>query len=150
MRKFLQNAAMKKNETEILAKLNELLEFELSGITRYLHYSFMVFGPNRIPITGWLRNQAQDGMNHATLIGEWITAMNGHPTVRVLPTPESNKHDIKSILSESLEFERTGLAKYIELLHMVRDHDVALEEFVRGQIQQEQEHIFEMDKMLRN
>ena len=58
------------NNNTIVEKLNGLLEFELSGITRYLHYSFMVFGPNRIPITGWLRAQADDGMKHATECGE--------------------------------------------------------------------------------
>ncbi|MEW6054987.1 MAG: ferritin-like domain-containing protein [Bdellovibrionota bacterium] len=138
------------NREQILDKLNELLEFELSGITRYLHYSFMIFGPNRIPITGWLRSQAQDGMAHATEVGEWITAYGGHPTLKVRPTPESHKHDVKSILLESIEFEREGLNKYLDLLKMLDGKNlVAMEEWVRGLIRQEQEHIFEMDKMLR-
>ena len=137
------------NKDKILQKLDELLEFELSGVTRYLHYSFMVFGPNRIPITKWLRDQATDGFEHATSLGEWITALGGHPSVRVSPTPENNKHDVQSILLEAMEFERQGLRKYQELLTMVKDKDVALEEFIRDQICAEQDHIFEMDKMLR-
>ena len=138
-----------KENTKVLDKLNNLLEFEISGVTRYLHYSFMVFGPNRIPITGWLRAQATDGLDHATQLGEWITALNGHPTLKVRATPEGNKHDTKSILTEALVFEKQGLEVYYELLEMVKDGNVALEEWVRGQIVQEQEHVYEIEKMLR-
>lgn len=133
----------------VISKLNEILEFEISGVTRYLHYSFMMFGPSRIPITSWLRDQAQDNMNHATQAGEWITALAGHPTVKVLPTPESNKHDVKSMLNEALDFEREGLSKYYELLEVVKDKDVALEDWCRTLIGEEQAHIYEIEKMIR-
>lgn len=138
-----------KDNNKLLDKLNSLLEFEISGVTRYLHYSFMVFGPNRIPITGWLRAQATDGLDHATQLGEWITALSGHPTLKVRATPEGNKHDVKTILTEALTFEKQGLEVYYELLEMVKDGNVALEEWVRGQIVQEQEHVYEIEKMLR-
>lgn len=134
---------------KVLETLNNLLEFELSGVTRYLHYSFMVFGPNRIPITSWLRAQATDGYNHATQVGEWITAFNGHPSVKVRATPEKNNHDIKALLKEALEFEKEGLELYHTLLEIVKDKNVALEEWTRAQIVQEQDHVFEIEKMLR-
>src|SRR5271155_165753 len=35
--------------------LNRILEAELAGVVRYTHYSFLVFGHNRIPIVSWLR-----------------------------------------------------------------------------------------------
>ena len=34
--------------------LNTILELELAGVVRYLHYSLMVFGHARIPIIGWM------------------------------------------------------------------------------------------------
>jgi len=37
--------------------LNRILEAELAGVVRYTHYSFLVFGHNRIPIVSWLREQ---------------------------------------------------------------------------------------------
>ncbi len=137
------------NTSAVVKKLDALLEFEMSGISRYLHYSFMVFGPNRIPITKWLRDQAADGLNHASQIGEWITALNGHPSIKVLPAPEGDRHDIKTILGEALEFEKGGLKHYHELLGLVKDKHVALEEWVRELICQEQDHIYETEKMLR-
>ncbi|MBI3543333.1 MAG: bacterioferritin [Deltaproteobacteria bacterium] len=139
------------NTKAIVDKLNEILEFEISGVTRYLHYSFMMFGPSRIPITGWLRSQAQDGLDHATQCGEWITALDGHPTLKVRPTPEGDKHDVKSMLTEALEFEREGMGKYVQLLQLVRDSEnIALEDWTRKIIGEEQDHIYEMDKMLRS
>lgn len=137
------------NREVILKKLDDILEFELSGITRYLHYSFMVFGPNRIPITKWMHDQANDGFVHAAATGEWITSLGGHPSVKVRATPESGKHDVKVLLQEALEFECEGLRQYHELLELVKDRHVALEEWTRGQIQAEQEHVYEMEKMLR-
>ena len=35
---------------QVIATLNRILELELAGLVRYLHYSFMIFGHNRIPI----------------------------------------------------------------------------------------------------
>src|SRR4051794_14075909 len=40
---------------KILASLDQILELELAGVVRYMHYSFMIFGHNRIPIVAWLR-----------------------------------------------------------------------------------------------
>jgi bacterioferritin len=49
-------------KAQILTQLDKILEAELSGVVRYLHYSFMIFGPNRIPITGWFRDHANEGI----------------------------------------------------------------------------------------
>lgn len=138
----------KDGKSEVLTQLDKILEAELSGVVRYLHYSFMIFGPNRIPITGWFRNHANEGMAHAILIGEKITALGGHPSVKVKPVPETNNHNVMEILKESLEFEHEGLKLYHELLKMVAD-DVALDEMVRGLILEETTHIEEVEKMIR-
>jgi len=43
------------DKKKVVATLNKILEFELAGVVRYMHYSLMVFGHNRIPIVDWLR-----------------------------------------------------------------------------------------------
>jgi len=35
---------------KVVRILNRILEQELAGVVRYTHYSFLVFGYNRIPI----------------------------------------------------------------------------------------------------
>lgn len=59
--------AVPNGKGRIVAQLNKLLEMEISGVTRYLHYSFMVFGANRIPIVAWFREQANEGVAHSVL-----------------------------------------------------------------------------------
>jgi bacterioferritin len=136
------------NSDAIIVQLNKLLEMELSGVTRYLHYSFMVFGANRIPITGWFREQANEGVMHSILVGEKITAYGGDPSVAVRPVPETRHQSLRAMLEESSGFERESLAEYVNLLKMASD-DIALEEFSRAQILAETEHLEEVDKMLR-
>lgn len=48
------------DKEKIVGLLNRILEQELAGVIRYTHYSFLVFGHNRIPIVSWLRDQAAD------------------------------------------------------------------------------------------
>src|SRR5215510_4052297 len=100
------------DKEKVVTHLDKILEAELSGVVRYLHYSFMIFGPNRIPITSWFRGHATEGMAHAIKIGEKITALGGHPSLKVKPVPETNKHNVMEILTESLEFEREALQQY--------------------------------------
>src|SRR5690242_15091989 len=68
--------------TRVVEVLNRILELELAGLVRYLHYSFMIFGHNRIPIVAWLRGQAGEAQAHAILAGEYITNLGGHPSLK--------------------------------------------------------------------
>jgi len=61
------------DDKKVLATLNQILELELAGVVRYMHYSFMIFGHQRIPITAWLRKQADESLAHSVLAGEHIT-----------------------------------------------------------------------------
>ena len=134
---------------KVLAILNEALELELAGVVRYNHYALMVFGHARIPIISWMREQATESMGHAQTIGEWITTLGGHPSLKIGPLLETHQHDIDSILGEVLEHERRSVDLLHQLLPLVADHHVALEEFVRGMILAEEEHIAQVDKMMR-
>ncbi|MBE7491957.1 MAG: bacterioferritin [Planctomycetes bacterium] len=133
----------------VIDALNAILELELAGVCRYLHYSLMVFGHARIPIIKWMRDQATEGMNHASLAGEHVTTLGGHPSLKIGKLTETHKHDIDQILREALEHERETLDRYYSLLEMVEGKSVWLEEYAREQIQLEEGHISEIEKMLR-
>lgn len=136
-----------KENKKVVALLNEIIEMEISGVVRYLHYALMIKGPNRIPIVKWFHDQANEGYQHASMIGEKITAFGGHPSLKVTPVPETKTHKVLDILKESLDFEENALAKYKEVLKHCED-DVALEELIRSMIRLETEHIEEVVKML--
>jgi len=136
-------------KTKAIDLLNQILEMELAGAIHYTHYSFMVYGYNRIPIVSWLEQQATESIAHARATGELVTQLGAHPSLGIGPLLETHKHDIGDILRESLGHEKKTLVLYEQLLELVKDDDVMVEEFAREHIYLERLHIGEVDKMLR-
>ncbi|HEY9779131.1 MAG TPA: ferritin-like domain-containing protein [Leptolyngbyaceae cyanobacterium] len=130
--------------------LNSIMEFELAGVVRYTHYSLMVTGPNRIPIVEFFKLQATESLTHAQQVGEILTGLEGHPSLRIAPMEESYKHSVRDILEESLAHEKKALDLYKNLLATVADASVYLEEFARTMIGTEELHNIEIKKMLRD
>jgi bacterioferritin len=137
----------KSNNKKAMECLNKIFQAEMAGIVRYLHYSFMIMGHNRIPIQKWFRDQAQESTAHTIEVGELITSYGGHPPMVSAKVEESNKHSVDQILKESLRFEEETLDLYKELVGLAGD-DIALEEFARGLVKEETDHINEVKKML--
>lgn len=137
------------NVSVVTELLNRILEMELAGVVRYTHYSFMVFGHNRIPIVSWLRGQATESLTHSQEVGELITHLGEHPSLGIGELLETHKHDIVSILEESLAHESKQMNLYKDLLEQVKDKSVMLEEFARRMVSEEDKHIGEVRKMLR-
>lgn len=137
------------DRAKVVDTLNHILEMELAGVVRYTHFSFMVFGWNRIPIVEWLRAQAAEGLVHAQEAGERLTDLGEHPSLSIGPLLETHNHDIGAILRESLEHEKQTLELYRALLGLVDGESVVLEEYARGKVFQEETHLGEVDKMLR-
>ena len=130
--------------------LNEVMECELAGVVRYTHSSMMVSGPHRIPIVGFLKEQANESLLHAQQDGEILTGLDGHPTQKIAKIKETNSHTIKDILEESLEHEMHAVNLYKDLLSLVEDRSIYLEEYARGMIGEEEQHSLELKKMLKD
>jgi bacterioferritin len=137
------------NKQKVVDQLNRILECELAGVVRYTHYSMMIFGYSRIPIVAWFRTEATESLAHAQQAGEMVTRLGGHPSLAIGPLLETHQHDIGEILRETLQAEHTALGHYKKLLTLVANKNVALEEYARNLIEQEEAHIDEIDKMLR-
>ncbi len=133
----------------VIETLNRILELELAGVVRSMHYSLMVFGRNRIPIVSWFRDEATQSLEHAAQAGEYITSLGGHPSLKIGDLLETHKHDIEAMLQESVEHEQHGIRLYRELLELVENQDVRLEEYARSMIRAEEDHLDEIEKMLR-
>ena len=129
--------------------LNRIMEAELAGVVRYVHYSLMVYGYNRLPIVSWLKSNADESLAHAHKAGEMVTLLGGHPSLKIGPLLETEQHDIGDILRESLAHEKNALEAYYDLLHAVEGKSVLLEEYARDMITQEELHLDEVNKMLR-
>lgn len=138
------------DKKRVVDVLNQILEMELAGVVRYTHYSLMVYGYHRLPIVDWLRQQAQEGLLHAQEAGERLTDMGEHPSLSIGPLLETHNHDTGAILRESLDHERLTMKLYRELMELVDGESVVLEEYARQMVFQEEKHMSEVDKMLRN
>ena len=140
---------MSVDKPKVIDQLNRILECELAGVVRYTHYSMMIFGYSRIPIVAWFQAEATESLAHAQKAGEMVTRLGGHPSLAIGPLLETHEHDIGQILRETLQAEHVALGLYTDLLDLVAGENVALEEYARTLIEAEEEHIDEIDKMLR-
>src|SRR5207237_10150958 len=98
-----------RDKDKVVSLLNHILEQELAGVVRYTHYSFLVFGHNRIPIVSWLRDQATESLTHAQQAGEMITLLGAYPSLEIGPLLDSHKHDIGAVVREPVETEAKAL-----------------------------------------
>ena len=138
-----------KDKLKAIDILNKIMELELAGVVRYTHYSLMVYGYNRIPIVSWLKANSNESLMHAHKAGELVTLLGGHPSLKIGPLLETEKHDLGDILRESLEHEKSAIAAYYELLSASEGKSVLLEEYAREMIMGEELHLDEVNKMLR-
>lgn len=130
--------------------LNDIMLAELAGVIRYTHYSLVITGPNRLPLVAFMQEQADESLVHARQAGEILTGLGGHPTQGIASIEESHDHSIEAILSESIAHERRALDLYRKLLSLAENNSVYLEEYARTQIGQEELHVIEMNKLLRD
>ena len=137
------------DKEKVLASLNKILELELAGVVKYTHYAFMVQGPYRLTVVEWLRSQAQESLTHAEAVGEHITSLGEHPTLKISDLLETHKHSTEDILNECLQHEKEAVKAYYELMNNVGSESIMLEEFARTQIALEEMHESELKKMLR-
>ena len=140
---------MEKNNEKLIKALNLDLEKEMAGIVRYLHHSFIIFGPNRGPLVQMFRAQATESMNHAIQLGEKITALGGHPTVRVDQVFEPGHQTVEDMLTEDLRAEKHQLELYTEQLKEFGDLNLPMKLMLEQIIVSEQTHVEEMEKYLR-
>ena len=118
----------------------------MAGVVKYTHYAFMVQGPYRLSVVQWLREQALESLTHAEAVGEHITNLGEHPTLKISDLLETHKHSTEDILNECLDHEREAIKSYYDLLNNVDGNSIMLEEFARTQIVAEEMHEAELKK----
>ena len=132
----------------VVAQLNRILEMELAAVIYYTHYSFMIYGHARIPITSWLRDNAIESLAHAQEAGQMIMRLHKRPKLGIAALPITQHNTIDAILTESIQREQDGVQLYRELLALIKEKSVVLEEYATRVIAAEAIHIREMELML--
>ena len=132
----------------VVEQLDRILQMELAGVVYYTHYSFMVYGHARIPITSWLRDNATESLTHAQEAGEMIMRLHKRPALGIGALPTTRHNTIDEIITEAVQREEASVELYRELLSLVKDKSVVLEEYATRMVAAEAVHIREMELML--
>lgn len=140
---------MELDQDDAVKALNEIVELELAGAVRYTQYSLMVFGHARIPIIGWMREQAAEALMHATQAGEEVTSLGAEVSLGIGELVGSHHASVDDMMEEMLVHERRGIELYRKLLAISEGRDVSLEELARQMVRNEEMHVAEIQKMLR-
>ena len=138
------------NKKETIDILNKIMQYELSGVVRYTHYALMVTGRDRLSLTQFFKEQANESLLHAQQAGELVTGLDGHPSVEISIIEESNKHDSIDLLNESASHEQKAVSLYKELVEVVDGKSIYLEEYGREMIKAEEIHSIEIQKTLKD
>jgi len=131
----------------VVEQLNRILQMELAAVIYYTHYSFMIYGHARIPITSWLRDNATESLGHAQEAGQMIMRLHKRPALGIAALPTTQHNTIDEILAESIQREEAGVELYRELLSLVKDKSVVLEEYATRLVSAEAVHLREMELM---
>src|SRR3984893_19486171 len=100
----------------VTEQLDRILQMELAGVIYYTHYSFMIYGHARIPITSWLRENATESITHAHEAGEMIMRLHKRPALGMAALPTTSHNTIDEILTESIQREEAEVDFDAELL----------------------------------
>lgn len=126
--------------------LNRLLALEYASAIQYAQHSNLLTGLWRGPYHNFFSQRSQQSFQHARQLGEYIAGLGGLPTVE--PAPIRQSADLEEMLRQALELERESLAAAEDLLEIVKDH-APLRVIIEHHVQSEQEHIWELEKMLK-
>jgi bacterioferritin len=135
------------DEKKVCEILDQIISHELAGVSRYTHYALTVYGLERLSLVSYFKTHATESLDHALKAGELMTGLNGHPTIKVADIKETHKHDLVSIIAESIEHETKAAEMYHQLLNVVKDKSVYLEDYARTMIGSEEQHVLEMRKI---
>jgi bacterioferritin len=135
-------------QDEAIAGLNELFAEEVEAAIRYLHLMVTIKGLDRILLADTMKEGMRETLEHAQTIAERIVQMGGTPSLEMKLQLPPEKVDAREAIENSLAFEQAALDAYREFLEKLDGSDIALEEFIRGQVAIETEHVAGLSLLL--
>jgi len=136
------------DKATMIAKLNDCLRHEWTGVAQYAQAGFVVGGLWRQVYSGLFFGSAEESFGHAKLVGDKISAMGSIPTVERNAIQQST--DVRELLELGLEFESKAVTHYAEAIGMAEElGDRALVVLLEDILKEEQEGVDELTQLLR-
>ena len=135
------------DKAQMIDKLNEILKWEYAGLVQYTQFSFLVQDTWREVFSKFFRDNGEEALEHAHLVGDKIVALGGVTTVERGEVKQST--DLQEMLEYSLEVESKQVELYTEALELCGPRDVALRVLLEDICRQEQEGVDHLEKLLK-
>ena len=127
--------------------LNNTLEQEHACVIRYLTHAAVVSGPYAEAVTARLREIASDELSHAEKLRERIVALGGIPSMQVHTEGLLQAITLEDITRINIDEEKKAVDAYTEIMHQVPHDYVILYKTLEELIQDEEEHIEELENL---
>jgi bacterioferritin len=129
-----------KGKKDVIAKLNEALQEELTAINQYFVHAEMCHNWGYPRLGNYIKKQSIGEMKHAEEILERILFLEGMPAMK--PLPLSIGQDVKSQLQKDLALEVKAVGMYNASVQVARDAgDNASRELFERLLKDEEKHV---------
>lgn len=135
---------------KVLDLLQNALQAEFQQWDLYYAYKSQLMGLSRDPIADHFEEHAEDEASHIEVLQRFIVGMGETPTTERKPIPGLEKADIEQIIALQLSFEQEAVSVYENILAELGDEAPALRIEVENILAQEQEHVHDLQLLLRN
>jgi bacterioferritin len=108
-----------------------------------------VLGPGRGPLVTLFRSLALDSMQHATMLGEKVVALGGHPSVKIEEVEEPGEQTLLEMLQEDIEVEERHIEMYEANLKEFQK-DIIIKLMYEQMILEETTHFEQLQLYVRN
>ena len=131
---------------KIIALMNEGLEMEYASHIQYLTQAAITSGPYAEGLIARFKEIAEDEGEHAGLLRQRIAALGGTPTTKVGEI-QIHKDSIQAV-KINLKYERDTVDFYRKMLNLIPHDEVILYEAIEHILQDSQEHVEELERIV--
>jgi len=154
MEKGAVTEGYKADRVTVLRVLNEALATEIVCVLRYKRHYYMAAGIHAQAVAEEFLQHANEEQNHADLIAERITQLNGEPNLNPdgLTTRSHSQYvegkTLLDMIREDLAAERIAVESYSEIIRYLGNDDSTSRIMMEKILAMEEEHADDMKKLL--
>ena len=134
------------DKTKIIQMMNEGLEMEYASYIQYVTQAAITTGPYAEGLIARFEEIASDEAEHAKILRARIAALGGAPTTK-LGEIQLHKDSLQAV-KINLKYERDTVEFYRKLLNLIPHDEVILYEAIEHILQDSQEHVEELERLV--
>ena len=131
---------------KLIKLMNEGLEMEYASQIQYLTQAAITSGPYAEGLIARFEEIASDEAEHAKILRARIVALRGTPTIKV-GTIQLHKDSLQAV-KINLKYERATVDFYRKLLNLIPHDEVILYEAIEHILEDSQEHVEELERLV--